>query len=84
MVIKNTQRKKKVNLNVQSTSTKKIRPDNVSGDSNEEELSISVSYKSKRSAMPEGPIDQGATSIVVSLSILFKLTNMIVKKGVIV
>lgn len=32
--------------------------------SSEEEV-VSVSYKSKKSAMPEGPQDQGATAILV-------------------
>ncbi|XP_063908252.1 E3 ubiquitin-protein ligase RNF113A-like [Zophobas morio] len=56
-------RKSKKNPNVQSTSKKKQQEnENVNDSSSEEDLL--VSYKSKRSAMAEGPTDQGATAIL--------------------
>lgn len=66
-VVRPTKRKLKSNPNVQCTKRliKKQKAEDDDGSSSEEEV-VSVSYKSKRSAMPDGPQDQGATAILVS------------------
>lgn len=66
-VIAGHERKKKVNPNIQSTSSlkhdhKKIESSGESSESDDDYSSIAVSYKSKRTAMPTGPQDQGATA----------------------
>lgn len=68
-VVKPTKRKAKINPNVHYTK-RLMRKEKVgdSDPSSEEEV-LSVSYKSKRSAMPDGPQDQGATAILVIISI---------------
>lgn len=43
---------------------KKEKAEDSNSLSSEEEV-VSVSYKSKKSAMPDGPQDQGATAILV-------------------
>lgn len=63
-VVRPTKRKSKVNPNIQMTSRleKKQKTTTNSGSDSDE---VTVSYKSKRSAMPEGPQDQGATAVLV-------------------
>lgn len=39
----------------------------VNEDDDSDSDEVVMSYKSKRSAMPDGPSDQGATSILVSI-----------------
>lgn len=46
---------------------KRGKPENSNESSSEEEV-VSVSYKSKKSAMPDGPQDQGATAILVGFN----------------
>jgi len=60
-VVRPNRRKSKINPNVQRSSRleKKQKADASSGSDSDE---VMVSYKSKRSAMPEGPQDQGATA----------------------
>lgn len=62
-VVRPTKRKSKVNPNIQMTSRleKKQKTTTNSGSDSDD---ITVSYKSKRSAMPEGPQDQGATAVL--------------------
>lgn len=66
-VVRPTKRKLKSNPNVQCTKRliQREKAEDSDGSSGEEEV-VSVSYKSKKSAMPEGPQDQGATAILVS------------------
>ncbi|XP_058837732.1 E3 ubiquitin-protein ligase RNF113A [Topomyia yanbarensis] len=64
-VVINHERKRKANPNVQSTSALKSRRKTagVSSDSDTDVSDdIGVKYKSKRSAVPAGPQDQGATA----------------------
>lgn len=63
-MVRPTKRKSKVNPNIQMTSRleKKQKTTTNSGSDSDD---ITVSYKSKRSAMPEGPQDQGATAVLV-------------------
>lgn len=65
-VVRPTKRKAKNNPNVHCTKRliKRTTADGSGSSSSEEEV-VSVSYKSKKSAMPEGPQDQGATAILV-------------------
>ncbi|GJQ78432.1 hypothetical protein Trydic_g11553 [Trypoxylus dichotomus] len=60
IVVKRVHRKTKANPNIQGTS-KKVKA-SVSSSSENEEDTVSVNYKSSRSAMPAGPNDQGATA----------------------
>lgn len=71
-VIRPNKRRIKSNPNIQSTSTVKIpKGDNTSSSSeSEDESNVTVSYKSNKSAMPEGPQDQGATAVLVRNIIL--------------
>ncbi|XP_043278969.1 E3 ubiquitin-protein ligase RNF113A [Venturia canescens] len=48
----------------QSTSTKQRKVKECQEDDESEEEGISVSYKSKRTPMPAGPSDQGATAVL--------------------
>ncbi|CAH0551729.1 unnamed protein product [Brassicogethes aeneus] len=61
-VIKTSKRKSKINPNVQSTSKIVKSKLHENGSSSEDSDEVMVSYKSKRSAMPSGPQDQGATA----------------------
>ncbi|XP_075146437.1 RING finger protein mdlc [Haematobia irritans] len=69
-VIRMEQRRKRANPNFQSTkhlSSKRERNDknsSSSSDESDEDNKVSVSYKSKRTAIPNGPQDQGATSVL--------------------
>ncbi|TRY98965.1 hypothetical protein DNTS_001233 [Danionella cerebrum] len=60
-------RKKKADaVNPMIQKTKKVEREKVSSSESEEETgdkSITVAYKSKRSAKPEGPDDMGATAV---------------------
>lgn len=68
-VVRPTKRKSKMNPNIQSTSkSTKLNVGGESSSSDDEEQIATVSYKSKRSAMPEGPQDQGATATLVSMT----------------
>lgn len=63
VVVKNDTRK--FNPNKQSTAAMKKKRQEKTGDSsgsNDDEDEITVSYKSKKTALPEGPRDQGATA----------------------
>ncbi|XP_017483696.1 PREDICTED: RING finger protein 113A [Rhagoletis zephyria] len=67
-VVRGENRRKRANPNFQSTkqlSSKRERKNDASSasDSEEDDNKVSVSYKSKKSALPSGPQDQGATSI---------------------
>lgn len=66
-VVRPTKRKGKHNPNVQSTSAilKRQKQNASSNESSSGEEHTAVSYKSKRSALPEGPQDQGATAVLV-------------------
>lgn len=64
-VVLPTKRKVKNNPNVQSTSRLSKHQKTENGNSSSDEDAATVSYKSKRSAMPDGPTDQGATAILV-------------------
>jgi len=57
------ERKQNRNLMVQSTNMKKQQEKTSYNDSSEDD-SLTVSYKSNRTAMPAGPSDQGATAIL--------------------
>lgn len=46
------------------TSTKKYQEKTTHNSDNSEEDSVTVSYKSNRTALPAGPSDQGATAIL--------------------
>lgn len=69
-MVRQEQRRKRVNPNFQSTkhlSSKRERNTKASSASSEDsddDKKVVVSYKSKRTAMPSGPQDQGATSVV--------------------
>ncbi|XP_025835292.1 RING finger protein 113A-like [Agrilus planipennis] len=66
-VIKPLSRKRKVNLNIQSTADTKKKKDDTNeslSDTDENDEAVSVNYKSNRSAMPSGPSDQLATAIL--------------------
>lgn len=67
-VVRPTKRKSKSNPNVQCSKRlmKRDQKGDGEGDSSSGEEVVLVSYKSKRSAMPDGPQDQGATAILVS------------------
>lgn len=56
------QRKRKLNPNVQSTSS--AAKTQVAEASSSDDEAVIMSYKSKRTAMAEGPTDQGATAIL--------------------
>ncbi|XP_053947680.1 E3 ubiquitin-protein ligase RNF113A [Anastrepha ludens] len=67
-VVRGDNRRKRSNPNFQSTkvlSAKRERQNksSSSSDTEEDDNKVSVSYKSKKSALPNGPQDQGATSI---------------------
>lgn len=67
-VVRSDNQRKRSNPNFQSTKqlvNKRERKTEASSESGneDEDNKISVSYKSKRSALPSGPQDQGATSI---------------------
>lgn len=67
-VVRPSKRKLKHNPNVQSTDAllKKQKKGAVSSnESSSDDEQTALSYKSKRSAMPEGPQDQGATAVLV-------------------
>lgn len=61
--MKRSEKKRKMNPNVQSTSKKmkNVKVD-MSDDSSNDSDSVMVSYKSSKTAMSSGPSDQGATS----------------------
>ncbi|KAL0129090.1 hypothetical protein PUN28_004048 [Cardiocondyla obscurior] len=65
MVIKKEKKRNDHNPMIQSTSIKKPREkvNYGQGDSSEDD-SVTVSYKSNRTALPAGPSDQGATAIL--------------------
>ncbi|XP_020277889.1 RING finger protein 113A [Pseudomyrmex gracilis] len=58
--------KKRDNRNpmIQSTSTKEYQEKTNHSDDSSEEDSVTVSYKSNRTALPVGPSDQGATAVL--------------------
>ncbi|VEN49160.1 unnamed protein product [Callosobruchus maculatus] len=62
-VVKNVKRRAKSNPNVQSTSQSEKKEKSESDQSSDSE-DFRVNYKSKKSAMPSGPSDQGATAVV--------------------
>lgn len=67
-VVRPTKRKLKHNPNVQRTDAllkKQKKGVTNSSESSSDEERIALSYKSKRSAMSEGPQDQGATAVLV-------------------
>lgn len=66
-VVRPSKRKIKSNPNVHCTKRlmKREKTEDSDASSSEEEV-VSVSYKSKKSAMPDGPQDQGATAILVT------------------
>lgn len=66
-VVKPSHRKLKSNPNVQTSSLKKEKISHDSKKSEEEDV-VGVSYKSKRMAMAEGPVDLGATATLVNLT----------------
>lgn len=57
------QRKRKLNPNVQSTSNA-AKAQAAEASSSDDEEAVIMSYKSKRTAMAEGPTDQGATAVL--------------------
>lgn len=65
-VVRPTKRKSKLNPNIQRSIRleKKQKLDGNTSDSDSDV--VTVSYKSNRSAMPQGPQDQGATATLVS------------------
>lgn len=71
-VVRPTKRKGKSNPNVHCTKRlSKREKTGGSGDSSgSDDEVVGVSYKSKKSAMPEGPADQGATAVLVSQFVL--------------
>lgn len=72
-IIKPTYKKRKSNPNIQSTSSKKNKDNAQVDNSGSDSDSVMVSYKSKKSAMPAGPSDQGATAILVCIIFVFIL-----------
>lgn len=69
-VIRNDSRRKRINPNFQSTKIhggkrekQNDKPSYSNNSSSENEQTVAVSYKSKKTALPSGPQDQGATSI---------------------
>ncbi|XP_011701889.1 PREDICTED: RING finger protein 113A [Wasmannia auropunctata] len=63
MVVKK-EKKQERNPMVQSTNVKRHREKVSDGDDSSEDDGVTVSYKSNRTALPAGPSDQGATSIL--------------------
>uniref|UniRef100_A0A1I8PGQ1 RING finger protein 113A n=1 Tax=Stomoxys calcitrans TaxID=35570 RepID=A0A1I8PGQ1_STOCA len=68
-VVRVEQRRKRTNPNFQSTkhlSSKRERnnKDSSSSEESDDDKQVMVSYKSKRTAQPSGPQDQGATSVL--------------------
>lgn len=64
-IVRPNKRKSKINPNIQRSSRlekKHKTEDGKNANSDSESDEMMVSYKSKRSAMPDGPQDQGATS----------------------
>ncbi|XP_052873672.1 E3 ubiquitin-protein ligase RNF113A-like [Anopheles cruzii] len=65
-VVVASDKRKKANPNIQSTSVVRQKQNHSAGadatNSSEDDESVVVSYKSKRSAQAEGPRDQGATA----------------------
>lgn len=82
-VVRPTKRKLKHNPNVQSTDAlvKKQKKGIGSHESTSDDERTALTYKSKRSAMPEGPQDQGATAILVCF--LIPISVMIINQFVI-
>lgn len=65
-VVKPKHNKRKSNPNVQSTGTG-VKKSHQNIDDKDDEESVTVSYKSDRTAVPKGPSDQGATATLVSI-----------------
>ncbi|XP_073829644.1 RING finger protein mdlc [Musca autumnalis] len=69
-VVRLEQRRKRANPNFQSTKHIKSKKERTtkdsssSSDDSDDDKGVLVTYKSKRTAMPSGPQDQGATSVV--------------------
>ncbi|XP_037902476.1 E3 ubiquitin-protein ligase RNF113A [Hermetia illucens] len=64
-VVRAENRRKKTNPNIQSTKTfqKRKKEESSSGsDKSSDDEDVGVSYRSKRTALPQGPSDQGATA----------------------
>ncbi|KAK4884657.1 hypothetical protein RN001_000928 [Aquatica leii] len=63
-VVVKRERKRKTNPNIQTTSNKKVKEQSGDciDDSSDNSDSVTVNYKSKRTATFEGPRDQGATA----------------------
>ncbi|KYN02568.1 PREDICTED: RING finger protein 113A [Cyphomyrmex costatus] len=64
MVVKKEKKQDDHNPMIQSTSVNKHQKKINCDDDNSEDDSITVSYKSSRTALPAGPSDQGATAIL--------------------
>lgn len=65
-VVRAESRRRKINPNFQSTKSAKLKrqkKESGSSDSESSEDDVGVTYKSKRTAGPAGPSDQGATAI---------------------
>ncbi|KAL1502102.1 hypothetical protein ABEB36_007296 [Hypothenemus hampei] len=63
-IVRPSKRKLKANPNVQMTKRLEKKQKVKIGSSSSESEDVMISYKSKRSAMPDGPQDQGATAIL--------------------
>ncbi|XP_066255053.1 E3 ubiquitin-protein ligase RNF113A [Euwallacea similis] len=64
-VVRPSKRRTKVNPNIQKSSRLEKKEKTEKKDSSDSDSdAVMVSYKSKRSAMPEGPQDQGATAVI--------------------
>jgi RING finger protein 113A len=61
-VIRNVHRAKKANPNIQKTTETKGAKRTVEKSSSSDDEAFTVSYRSKKQAIPEGPRDQGATA----------------------
>ncbi|XP_011065916.1 PREDICTED: RING finger protein 113A isoform X2 [Acromyrmex echinatior] len=64
MVVKKEKKQDDHNPMIQSTNVKKHQEKINRDDNNSEDDSITVSYKSSRTALPAGPSDQGATAVL--------------------
>ncbi|XP_054263349.1 E3 ubiquitin-protein ligase RNF113A-like [Macrosteles quadrilineatus] len=64
-VVKKDKKEDKSNPLIQKSNFKKvIKPDSAANESSSDDDKVTVSYRSKRTAAPEGPSDQGATAVL--------------------
>jgi len=64
-IVKKEKKTDKSNPFVQKSNVKKlIKPDSEANESSSDDDKVTVSYRSKRTAAPEGPSDQGATAVL--------------------